>query len=296
MKRWWISLFSLLLMACGGKSDRQAPNSQPTESGLPKTSSKSDFPELFDELRDRTAEWNQALNDRDFNKLGSLYGEKVNLYRDTLNQAVLIDYKKKWLEERPGFEQQLEFESASCPGTEYPPRQVRIDYLKFEITPGDTYDFSGHLIYEKQGKEWKIVDESDWPTDLNRVKPVPLEDGEYCLDAKRLFWEWDNPRMKEPALRTWHCEFNWSEGTATKGVFHYHDSYFDTRHSWAVIGGKPDRWNRLELEVSPINEAGNPTGEKKILTLAPITQDRMVIHPFYFSWPIGSYLLAGECD
>ena len=265
-KSWFLWSFWILVMAC---------NRTPTPNLEDNNSSPTEFPkeelhQLFLDSRDHALSWNQAIDQHDLSNLEQLYAPEVRFFGDTLPRDSILARKALLFEQHPEYRQSGYYWTALCDASPMPPEVIQVEIGLREYMGLDTPFFNGHLIFQLQDAEWKIIEESDWVTNLqkeNTAKGIHIPDGSYCLAwNKRFDMERDDPE-KLVGNRDLEVKFTLEKGTVTQGWVNIDDNRMPIKIQWKIIGGQYERFEELNLKLLRVEEGDGPPVEPQYLKL-----------------------------
>jgi ketosteroid isomerase-like protein len=140
-----------LLFSCNNNSKKNQADSEQNQS--------TDFKELVQD-------WNDAHNNKDFDKFIELYNADVNFYQTNLTAEECKEKKESLLNKSKDFEQTIkDLEIVEINKNEY-----KCSFIKTSTINGDSFDYPSYLIFTKSKTGWKISAESDLITDENIEK------------------------------------------------------------------------------------------------------------------------------
>lgn len=127
--------------------------------------------------------WNSANNDRNTVRLEKLYAEEVNLYGEPMSNTNAAASKAAYFNKTPDFHQAL---GDSISILKSSVNTARADFVKTVTAGRKKKSYQAYLQFEKNGKSWKITEESDEVTDKklsSAIKPMPLKEITSCDKA-----------------------------------------------------------------------------------------------------------------
>lgn len=115
-------------------------------------------------------EWNEALVNRDFLALEELYAEDVFVYGDLRTNQEVVSLKRKSLKADEMWVQQIQGPIRTSRVPQIKPGLVKAEFLKVSGSESDMDTVLAYLVFEETESTWRIVQESDFSTDLVLLK------------------------------------------------------------------------------------------------------------------------------
>lgn len=159
-KQYLISLFlAVVCIACGnrnsdGRSEAEAEAAEALEEG------KNDM----ERVKELVAEWNEALNQRDYNRSQKLYASTVFFYTRDCSSQECAKLRTDLAIKDPVFSQRIISDIEIVPvGV----NRLEVYFTKETSSRKGPGTYRSYLVFENDGNDWKIVKESDETTDAN---------------------------------------------------------------------------------------------------------------------------------
>lgn len=246
-------------------------------------------------------EWNEALVNRDYLALEELYAEDVFVYGDLRTNQEVVSHKRKSLESNQLWAQQIQGPIQTSRIPQIKQGLVRTEFLKVSGVASDMDTVLAYLVFEKTESTWRIVQESDFSTDLvllkRRVRNQQAEN-ETTVQVEE--------RIKEAEIDLdWYgnVRFGWSlfypsffepQGESTNGdgqKFRYEDLEIVTHFDWDTRCDAENRHcaeylNRVQFQSDTLAN-GTIVCTKKVST----SSNGMVLEVKY---PLSKSLLIQE--
>lgn len=210
----------------------------------------------YDAVRNVLYEWNAAIDSHRTFELEKLYAKKVRYYSKMTDRQEVIHQKNEWLKQHKFYAQQLGhceiyYDDSDTLGLEFTASFIKICIEKTKQTEVESF-----LTFRKFGNEWKIIEETDGPTEVNAAKMKPvhtLPDGSYRYYLGYWSDTRDIPRFaQDMAPYSSTLEFEITE----KGITGVYDDYSGTMRSrthYLVKSGKiVDGILELYVVYSPV--------------------------------------------
>ena len=178
--------------------------------GAGSTDSKSQFSVLVEE-------WNTALVNRDYQNLEDLYADEVFVYGDLRTNREVVSLKRKSLEAYELWLQRIHGPIGTSRVPQNNQDLVKAEFLKVFGVEEDMDTVLAYLVFEQTESTWRIVQESDFSTDLVLLKrshrtqkaenvgvmqvEEPIQEAEIDLDwywNYRYGWSVSYPSFFEP--------------------------------------------------------------------------------------------------
>jgi hypothetical protein len=127
--------------------------------------------------------WNSASNEKNTARLEKLYAEEVDLYGEPMSNTNAAASKEAYFNRTPDFHQAL---GDSINIQKSSVNTARADFVKTVTAGHKTKSYKAYLQFEKNGKNWRITEESDESTDKKlstAIKPMPVKEITSCDKA-----------------------------------------------------------------------------------------------------------------
>lgn len=152
----------------------EAGGNLPVEESLEELTEENVFLR-YDAVKSALARWNTAIDAHRTFDLEKLYAEKVRYYAKTTDRQSVLNQKNEWLKQHKFYAQQLGhievyYDDSDTLGLEFIAHFTKICIEKTKQTEVESF-----LHFRKFGKDWKIVEETDGPTEVHAAKKKPLQ-------------------------------------------------------------------------------------------------------------------------
>lgn len=138
--------------------------------------------------------WNRSLNERNSGLMELVYADKVQFYKKTMLRADIIAAKKRALDKAPNYTQSIRRLAVNYPSNR--PDIISCEFYKRWSDGGKMDSVLAILELELIGKEYRIVKESDFVTELNLVRETTtkaLPEGSHIF----MYDYWEDTREHE---------------------------------------------------------------------------------------------------
>ncbi len=143
----------------------------------------------IDIVKEILSEWNRGINQHTVDMLEPFYAPKVQYYKSFSSAKNCVNAKEVWLAKHEGYHQCIENLSLYYPYITYEDSLIAVEFDKLCIENGNTTTVSAYMELERQGKQWKIIKESDVISEISLALSQPnvvLLDGEH--EFNREYW------------------------------------------------------------------------------------------------------------
>lgn len=155
-------LATTIFFPCGNKVAEIPSDSVKTDSVVSISNADSDWREL-------TNSWNTSLNLRNAPIMKSFYADSVLYYGDHLSNSEVVRRQQEYFNQNKDYKQKIEeyVELIAQPDGSW-----LVKVLKQVTAKGKTANYPASLVFAKVNGIWKIIEESDDITDLNKAKSL----------------------------------------------------------------------------------------------------------------------------
>ncbi|WP_186280153.1 hypothetical protein [Fluviicola chungangensis] len=205
----------------------------------------------YDAVKKILKKWNEAISEHRLSDLENLYADEVSYYSKKSNKQAVLTQKSDWLKIHPSYKQELGYVDVYYDDEDVLGVEFVVQFTKICIENGKKTEIESYLYFRKFGNEWKIVRETDAPTEVNvaRKKPVTnLPEGNYNYYTG----QWSDTRDvqgfgHDQVPYSVNLNFTIGVGGIT-GVYHYYSGTARSRTFYLIKSGKIDN-GILELHV-----------------------------------------------
>jgi hypothetical protein len=216
----------------------------------------------YDAVKKILKKWNQAISGHRPVDLENLYADEVIYYSKKSNKQAILSQKTDWLKKHPSYKQELGYTDVYYDDMDTMEVEFVAQFTKICIENKKKTEVESYLYFRKFGKEWKIVRETDAPTEVNvaRKKPVVnLPEGKY----EYYIGQWSDTR-DIPNFAHDQVPYNTSldfaiTANGITGIYDYYSGKARSRTYYLVKSGKIEN-GILELTVI-FSQFDNPTPE-----------------------------------
>lgn len=138
--------------------------------------------------------WNRSLNERNPQLMELVYAKQVQFYKKSMQRADIIAAKQKALDKSPNYAQSIRRLAVNYPSNR--PDIISCEFYKRWSDGTKTDSVLAILEIKLIGKEYRIVKESDFVTELNLVREMPtapLPEGTHTY----MYDYWEDTREHE---------------------------------------------------------------------------------------------------
>ncbi len=213
--------------------------------------SKRDFLIWTDSIKLRTQEWNNHINNKEYSLLKNKYIQNPTIYLDDISLDSCILLKKKWLDSRPSYHQEI--------------KQIQVYYINndsfnyewivsFDKVIG-TKIIPSFLVFQLIDNQWKIKKESDWITEGNKFEKSPkqtLNQGDYAYSRSFIEVFESDSLGQQLVQSSFRLEFSINESSVS-GYFALFDGKSKVINDYEVISGNIEN-GILSLQMIPYGE------------------------------------------
>lgn len=177
MKTYISFLFALCLMSCSGpapKKDPLAPKQlagQHETTAAPGTADREEGVfERYDKVEQIVSRWNMLIDDHRAEKLSGVYADEVMYYLHPQTQQECIANKVKYLAAHTGYRQEIDHLEVYYFEEDTLGKMLVAEFDKICTDKGKKTTVPSLLYCARFNGQWKIVQETDRATELNRAK------------------------------------------------------------------------------------------------------------------------------
>jgi hypothetical protein len=182
-----------LLYSCSGEAKKSANNPASAQQSVAPASSihnriqASATPppdrgifDRYNAVKQVVREWNAAIDGHHPEKLKDLYADQVMCYLEKKSAAAVVADKTAWLKKHGNYRQQLKHVDVYYNEDDTTLSHFKAEFTKICTENGKTTEIQSWLHFERINGFWKIVTETDAPTEVaraNKAKNRTLKKG-----------------------------------------------------------------------------------------------------------------------
>ncbi|WP_430402837.1 hypothetical protein [Fluviicola sp.] len=260
-------LAAAALSACNSGNPKKAKTKAIPEAQKQETVHSEKKPVVSEDLKDTTntenvfrrydavkkilKKWNQAISEHRPSDLESLYADEVSYYSKKSNKQAILTQKSDWLKKHTSYKQELGYTDIYYDEDDIEVVELVAQFTKICIENKKKMEVESYLYFRKFGKEWKMVRETDAPTEVNvaRKKPVvELPEGEYSYFIGKWSDTRDIPGFGHDQV-PYRVELEFTIGAdGITGVYDFYSGTARSHSFYLIKSGKVEN-GILELQV-----------------------------------------------